>query len=173
MFLLDLLCNLPRLQFSEAQMRAILFVMSEAGCQNVPSLDTLHRFQDSLNKKISAPLIKSVSSQENVYYTIDLASQIAQDFSNPQVRPFLQFYPEDKHGEVGESWQALKWLTECNNSVIAPMAIGMTGQHFYVGEVALCNNNQYVIPLRWVICQEIVTCDAIRVLRVSTVFFVK
>ena len=90
-------------------MRAVIFVMQEAGCKNVPSLDTLRRIQKELNQKISVLVRKDVSSRGNIYYTSDLATQVEQDFSdalNPAHRGFrnhgTQFRLADQPARVSD-----------------------------------------------------------------------
>ena len=167
MFLLDLMCNLPRLKMSDSQVRAVLFVMRELGLEKIPSLETLRRVQKEINQRVSIPYRKSESSRNNIYYTLELKEQVAQDLANPRLRPFLEIYPEDKQGFVGESWQASKWLNETDPGMVPPMAEGLGEQHFYINELALCLNGSWAIPLRWVKRNGILTCDAHEVDRVS------
>ena len=116
-FLLDCLDSLPRLQVSDAQMRAFLFVLNECGVPNVPSLATLRREQKRLRSTIGTPTVRHESMRGNVFYVNDIGDQIAKacrkfpslmgssrscidlhnniiivitkDFANPIVRPFI------------------------------------------------------------------------------------
>ena len=76
-------------------------------------------------------------------------------------------YSEDKGTFIGESWNAKKWLEDNNLSMNMPMAIEPGEQHFYVNEVTLCSNLQYIIPLRWVKRNGELTCDAHNIREVS------
>lgn len=169
--LLDFLCNLPRLRMSSAQIKAVIFVLKEAGVENVPSYDTLRKIQKKLNKKISVPTQRNVSDTGNVYYSNDLASQIARDLANHTIRPLIQVYPEATEGVVGETWNAKKWCQEVDGDALTPMAIGAHGQHFYVNELAKCVDETLIIPLRWIKRRGELTCDALLVLRVRFLFF--
>lgn len=78
MFLLDMLDNLPRLRLSDSQMRTILWVMKELGTRDIPSLSTLRRVQEKLRKDTAVQTTQYKSSESNIFYTNDIASQIAQ-----------------------------------------------------------------------------------------------
>ena len=97
-----MMLNLPRNRMSESQVRMVLFVLKELGCKDIPSLETLHRIQADLNKKISIPSTRHESYEGNVFYANDLATQIAHDLANPLVRPFLHVYPEEINGKICE-----------------------------------------------------------------------
>lgn len=165
--LLDFLCNLPRLRLSKAQISAFIFVLKEAGVTGVPSYDKLRRIQKKLHERISVPSRRSVSSQQNVYYTNEIAAQIASDLANPLIRPLLHFYPEAEGGFVGEAWNAAKWCEDVDVDSLTPMAVGELGQHFYVKELTKCKDGTFIIPMRWIKRRGELTCDAFLVLRVS------
>ena len=141
----------------------------EVGCQNVPSLSTLRRIQAELNQNIAIPSQKFKTSAKNIHYALDLPSQVARDFSNPFVRQYLTFYPEEveNDGVVAEAWQARKWLYETDLDHLTPMAINKAGQHFYINEVTSLKDNSLVIPLRWVTRGGKLTADCFQVNLVS------
>lgn len=58
-------------------MRAILFVMSEAGVPDVPSFETLRRHQKLLRAQVAVPTRRHVSSHGNIFYVNDISEQIA------------------------------------------------------------------------------------------------
>ena len=163
--LLDMLCNLPRLRLSDTQVRAVIFVLKEAGVANVPSFETLRRIQKKLHQQISVPVQKNVSTKGNIYYTNDIRSQIAADFRNPLLRPFLEVYPEDKEGYVSEAWHASKWCKGADLDVLTPMAISTDGiWHFYVNELTKCVDGSFCIPLRWIKRRGELTVDGYMIL---------
>lgn len=169
MFLLDWLDNLPRLPMSRAHMRAFIFAMREAGVDDVPSLETLRRYQKALRGQIAVPTNRKKSTRNNIFYVNDIAAQVAhvrvfvcvlavcheglilssQDFANPLVRPFIRLYPEKTDGVVNEVWQASKWMNELKSDQLTPMVIGIKGQHFYVNELTYTNSKEFVIPIKW------------------------
>lgn len=176
MFLLDWLDNLPRLPMSRSHMRAFIFAMREAGVDNVPSLETLRRFQKGLRGHVAVPTVRKKSTRDNIFYVNDISSQVAhvrvlacafmktelkrflsctKDFANPLVRPFIRLYPEKTNGIVNEVWQASKWMNELSSDQLTPMVVGAKDQHFYVNELAYTNSKEFVIPLKWYTNQEV------------------
>jgi hypothetical protein len=90
-----------------------------------------------------------------------------QDFSNPLVREHLHFYPEITT-TISESWQAEKWVKEVEDDDSSPMWANWEGashRHFYVKELAQCQNGKYFVPLKWIVFQKQVHCDAYLVTR--------
>ena len=162
-----MMLNLPRNRMSESQVRMVLFVLKELGCKDIPSLETLHRIQADLNKKISIPTVRHESHEGNVFYANDLAAQIAHDLANPLVRPHLHIYPEEIDGEICECWQAGKWNDDKDLEGLTPMAVGKNNTHFYVNEIAQCSDGSYVVPRRWVIREGELTCDGYKATVVS------
>ncbi|KLO13183.1 hypothetical protein SCHPADRAFT_970312 [Schizopora paradoxa] len=164
MFLLDMLDNLPRLRLSDSQLRAVLFVMKESGAKDVPSFDTLRRRQKAF-RKFSVPTERKESAKGNVFYVNDIHAQVAQDFANPLVRPFIGLYPElNSDGIVSEAIHGEK-LRTMDPDKVTPMAIGRKKRHFYVSELALCCDKRLVIPLRWIIRDKELTGDCFTVTR--------
>ena len=135
------------MRLSEAQLRAVLFVMREAGAHNVPSLDTLRRRQESLKKRISVRTQQRASSEGNVYFTNDLNQQLAEDFANPLVREYMKFYPEENESHFCEAWNGKKWREDADPDTLTPMAIGRGGKHYYINELAMCQDGTFIIPL--------------------------
>ncbi|KAI0263371.1 hypothetical protein BC834DRAFT_997123 [Gloeopeniophorella convolvens] len=164
MYLLDMLDNLPRLRLSDKHLQAFLFVLKECGAENVPSLDSLRRLQKQLQEDIGPKPRRHVSAEGNIYYVNDIAAQVAEDFTNPLVRPHMVFYPEDTQGKIVETWQAQKWLAEVGLEHLTPMVIH-AGQHFYVNELAECRDGTYVLPVRWIVRESIMCSDVFKVTR--------
>lgn len=105
----------------------------------------------------------------------DINAHIAADFANPLIRAKLVFYPEESGSFMGEAWQAKKWRAD-NKMLdqLTPMIRGTgTKRFFYVNELTQCIDDSYIIPLRWVVRDKVMTCDAFRVAVVSTFAYSK
>jgi hypothetical protein len=91
----------------------------------------------------------------------------SQDFSNPLVRDHLHFYPEITT-TIFESWQAGKYVNEIEDDDLSPMWANWDGsshRHFYIKELAQCKNGKYFVPLKWIVYEKLVHCDAYSVIR--------
>ncbi len=77
MFLLDVIDNLPRMRFSEAEMRIIIWLLSELGCKGVPSFYMLRKTQQHLRERCSNPTTQVRTTLGNVMYANDIVSGIA------------------------------------------------------------------------------------------------
>ena len=71
-----------------------------------------------------------------------------QEMSNPRVRPYLHFLPEDSGPKLSEAWQATRWRTELDANFASHM-VRKDGQDFYVYEPAQLDDGQFCIPVRW------------------------
>ncbi|KAJ7439792.1 hypothetical protein FB451DRAFT_1191987, partial [Mycena latifolia] len=108
---LDILDNLPRLRLSSSQFKMILWMMKECGAKDVPSFNAFRSMQKHIRK--------------------------TWDFSNPEVAPHIQKYPEDVDGgPISEIWQ-----------------------RYYIHEVAELSDARWVIPALWIICRGKVYAD--------------
>ena len=77
-----------------------------------------------------------------------MLTEIKQDFANPEVVKYMEFYPEETDGSISEAWQAERWK-EFSPLDRTPMyASGM--RHFYINEVAELADGRLVIPLAWI-----------------------
>ncbi|KAJ7022964.1 hypothetical protein C8F04DRAFT_1307008 [Mycena alexandri] len=167
MFMLDLLDNTPRLRLSDDHMKAIIWTMKESGTPNVPSFYALRKMQSKLAREFGLQPRHHTSSLDNQFYMNHPNDLIRLDFSNPLVRNHLHFYPEITT-TISESWQAAKWVDEIEDDDLSPMWANWEGashRHFYVKELAQCNNGKFCVPLKWIVWGEQVHCDAYLVTR--------
>ncbi|KAJ6529506.1 hypothetical protein DFH09DRAFT_1250415 [Mycena vulgaris] len=162
MFLLDTLDNLPRQRVSNSLMRVFLWILSEGGTRDVPSLDALRKFQATLHSKGGVPTVPWTSSQGNIFYLNDLRVIIAKDYANPLTRANLHFYPEIPDGPISESWHGQKWRRGIDRDALTPMIVHC-GRHFYVNELTRCRDGKLVIPLCWVIFKGAMHADVFAV----------
>ncbi|KAF7777799.1 hypothetical protein Agabi119p4_3871 [Agaricus bisporus var. burnettii] len=154
-FFLDLLDNLPRLRLSDDHMKAVLWVMKECGTPDVPSFYALRKLQGNLQQKFLEPK-RHVSSQGKEFFGTDPADLVRLDWANPLVRNHLHVYPEVTD-VVSELWQAGKYLSEIPENQLTPMWadwMGANHRHFFVNEIAQLRNDEFIIPLRWIVARK-------------------
>ncbi|KAJ3738030.1 hypothetical protein EV360DRAFT_90923 [Lentinula raphanica] len=84
----------------------------------------------------------------HIYYVNDLAGIISQELSNPSIRPHLHFLPKDSGKELGEAYQAQRWLNEQDPDLLTPVHRIMN-QDFYTFEPCLHQSGQMYMPIRW------------------------
>ncbi|ESK89680.1 hypothetical protein Moror_8586 [Moniliophthora roreri MCA 2997] len=152
-FMLDLLDNLPRLQFSDDTIKAIIWVMKECGTPNVPTFTAFHMLQQKLDCSIGLTPEHHTSSLGNYFYVLHPAKLFALDWANPLVCPHINPFPEIKES-MSEFWQGEKWLSEVPIDELSPMWADLERVprvHFYVKELVRLSNGRCVVLKRWVI----------------------
>ncbi|KAF8488776.1 hypothetical protein JB92DRAFT_3249859 [Gautieria morchelliformis] len=139
-----------------------LWVLSESGAHDVPSLYALRETQARLRKFGGVTTKRFESSLGNVMYLNDIPEIIAHDYANPQIAPLLCFYPEEKEGCVSEIWQ-MKRIKELPAEQLTPM-VRKGLKDFYVNELEELRSGEYVmIPHMWIIHNNVMCADARRV----------
>ncbi|KAG8696511.1 hypothetical protein FRC09_008469 [Ceratobasidium sp. 395] len=158
MFLLDLLDNIPRLRLSTEHLELIVWIMREAGCDDLPSVSQLRETQNRLRQTCAIKSHEYRSSQGNCFTMLDIPQLVGRDYSNPMVAPHINIYPEDSGDYLSESWQAKKWRDEVPLEHLTPM-YAQGSKHYYVNELARLHDGTFVIPKRWIIRNNILTAD--------------
>lgn len=77
MFLLDVIDNLPRLRFSDAEIQIILWLLKQTGCRKVPTFYALRKMQQRLRERCNNPTVQIRTSLGNIMYSNDICSGIA------------------------------------------------------------------------------------------------
>ncbi|KAF8162732.1 hypothetical protein B0H34DRAFT_763800 [Crassisporium funariophilum] len=149
-FLLGTIDNLPRLRISSALMKAILWLLEELGVRNVPLFTALKKIQKDVRETVGVPTIHCKSSKGNAFSFNDPRALIANDWSNPLVRPEIRRYPIiPMNGVISEVWHAEKWRHDLERHVLSPMYDDKKGRHYFIDEPAALNNGNLVVPVRW------------------------
>ncbi|KAI0071046.1 hypothetical protein K474DRAFT_1687227 [Panus rudis PR-1116 ss-1] len=146
--ILDILRHIPRCAFSERQNIVINWAMRALGLNDIPSEASMQKIDKALQRLCGVDSIRFEGALGHIYYTNDLAALIAQEMSNPLVRPYLNFLPEDAGRHLSEAWQGSRWLRELIPQLGTQM-IRSQNQDFYVLEPALMYDHRVYIPLRW------------------------
>ncbi|KIY72157.1 hypothetical protein CYLTODRAFT_465626 [Cylindrobasidium torrendii FP15055 ss-10] len=151
MCFLDILDNLPRLRFSEEQMKMILWVMSECGAHDVPSLNAFRQMQKDLRVTSGIETVTTTSDLGNVFSTNSLSDIVSKEIANPLVSPYFNYYPNDTKGEpITETWQVPggRWR-EVPIDMLPPSVL-VEGKRYYIHELVELQNGQWVIPQIWI-----------------------
>ncbi|KAJ7832377.1 hypothetical protein B0H13DRAFT_2240461 [Mycena leptocephala] len=147
--------------------------MKECGTPNVPSFYALRKLQKKLTQDVGLKPRPHTSSLDNQFYMNHPNDLIRLDFSNPLVREHLHFYPEITT-TISESWQAGKYVNEIDDDDLSPMWANWDGsshRHFYIKELAQCKDGKYFVPLKWIVYEKQVHCDAYSVIQEASGIF--
>ncbi|KAJ7144866.1 hypothetical protein C8R43DRAFT_891028 [Mycena crocata] len=151
MCFVDILDNLPRLRLSSSQVKMVLWVMRECGARDVPSFKALRAMQQRIRGTCGINTDPHKSDLGNLFYTNDIRSLVANDFSNPQVSPHIQKYPEDvAGGPVSEIWQVEngRWHEIPLDELTPSILVGV--KRYYIHEIAELTDGRWVIPQLWI-----------------------
>ncbi|KIJ43402.1 hypothetical protein M422DRAFT_47870 [Sphaerobolus stellatus SS14] len=117
-------------------MHAILWVMKEI-------------VQAKLRKQNSVPTTQFKSAQGSLFYVNNVAKQIAEDWANPLIRPYMCLYPEETPNHMSETWHGEKLCKEIQLDQLSLM-VGVENKHFYINEITKYHNGSYVYPVWWI-----------------------
>ncbi|KAK7464371.1 hypothetical protein VKT23_006538 [Stygiomarasmius scandens] len=145
---LDILMHLPRSIFSSRQLDLFLWLLRVNGVQDVPSVKSMKDLNSKLQALYGIETYKYKGALGHVYYVNSIADIVAQEMSNPKVRPHLCFYPEDSGTKLSEARHADRWLNEMADDLIAPMA-RLRNKDYYVFEPAMISGALICMPHRW------------------------
>ncbi|KAG8961083.1 hypothetical protein FRC05_006389, partial [Tulasnella sp. 425] len=149
---LDILMHLPRSAFSERQLDLLLWLLRMNGVNNLPSVRAMKNFQASLQKLCGIGTIKYSGALGHTYYANDLGSLIGQEMSNPVVRKYLHFYPEDVGPKLEQAWHGRRWRHKLDPDLLTPMirtGKGPAEKDFYIWEPTLLKDGRACMPIRW------------------------
>ncbi|KAJ7294046.1 hypothetical protein C8J57DRAFT_1042339 [Mycena rebaudengoi] len=145
---LNVLMHLPRSVFSQRQLDLFLWLLKINNVDDVPSVKSMQELNAMLQKLCGIESIAYDGALGHKYYVNNLAQIIAQEMSNPKVRPHLQFYPEDTGKMLEEARQGKRWLEEIPSEQTTPMArIGT--QDYFIHEPIMLTDGTCCVPIRW------------------------
>lgn len=73
-----------------------------------------------------------------------------QDWANPLIAKHIRRYPViPRKGVISEVWHAEKWCSDIERHLMSPMYDAGNERHYFIDEPALLEDEQVVIPLRW------------------------
>ncbi|KAF9059623.1 hypothetical protein BDP27DRAFT_1238327, partial [Rhodocollybia butyracea] len=145
---LDILMHLPRSVFSVCQLDLFVWLLRVNGVEDTTSVKTMKELDAKLQKLYGIQSLRYKGAFGHVYYVNSIADIVAQEMSNPQVRPHLLFYPEDVTRKLSEARQFARWANEIPDDELGPMARLQNGD-YYIFEPAMLRSQQICMPHRW------------------------
>ncbi|KAL1726516.1 hypothetical protein EV714DRAFT_219219 [Schizophyllum commune] len=145
---LDILMHLPRSVFSQKQLDLFLWLLKINGVHDVPSVTSMLQLNSALQRTCGIETIGYDGALGHKYFVNNLAQIIAQEMSNPLVRPHLHFYPEDGGVELSEARQAARWLHELPGELTTPVA-RINDTDYYIYEPVMLRSGEFCMPFRW------------------------
>ncbi|KAG8729143.1 hypothetical protein FRC11_009437 [Ceratobasidium sp. 423] len=129
-FLTHVLFNAPHVRFSAAQQKAILDWAIEMGTPDVPSLYALSKCDEALKAMAGDSARMYHTRSGSIHYLNPIDAMVQQDPSNPHVRSYLEFYPEDAENHSSEVWHGEKLAQGHNRKQLTPMVTHNTKTYF-------------------------------------------
>ncbi|TFY75510.1 hypothetical protein EWM64_g8502 [Hericium alpestre] len=110
--LTDLLSAFPCAVFSEAELEVVHWYATELGLKKLPSIKAVkqRRAQVIVLTGTEPRMLKG--SLGHLYSVASLAKIIADEMSNPNVRPYLRFFPEDNNNGHSDAFHGERWRYE-------------------------------------------------------------
>ncbi|KZT58017.1 hypothetical protein CALCODRAFT_433357 [Calocera cornea HHB12733] len=149
MMMTDLVAHCPRVRFSRTQLAAILLWGSILGASSVPTASAVTLWEEAALKLLGNPERRFVSMLGNVFYLNSIAHSLALDFSKAELATKMHFYPEIGGSALQEFRQGSLYGTEAPDECLTPM-LRHDSRQWFVGEVLLCRDGRFFVPLRWV-----------------------
>ncbi|PBK72224.1 hypothetical protein ARMSODRAFT_853501, partial [Armillaria solidipes] len=146
---LDIFMHLPRSAFSQHQLDLFLWLLEANQVDNLPSVSSMKKLNDALQKLCGVDSIRYEGALGHRYYVNSLSQIIAQEMSNPQIRPLLEFYPKDSGKHLSEARQAACWLNEAPDDQLTPMLRLRDGEDYYIHEPMMLQDGVVCMPYRW------------------------
>ncbi|KAI0262219.1 hypothetical protein BC834DRAFT_940012 [Gloeopeniophorella convolvens] len=134
---MDILGAFPRAVFSEAETDIVRWVATKLGVLRLPSAHAVKRQRDLVLSLAGSGPTSVTSSHKNLYSITDLSQILRHEVSNPNVRPFLRFYPELDPDNYTDARHGDRWASEVPANLCAPMARAPDGQDYFVEEPAM------------------------------------
>ncbi|EFI26599.1 hypothetical protein CC1G_15371 [Coprinopsis cinerea okayama7 len=146
---IDVASRIPRSVMSDLDKDVSLWLLSENGVPNVPSLWELKQISANVESYCGMNMKRHTGSMGHTYYVLQPSSHVEMDFANPTVRAQMEFYPEKLDGQpMSRASQAQRWLEEMDGDYLTPM-YRKGGRDFYVFEPTLLDNGSVVMPTRF------------------------
>ncbi|KIJ44711.1 hypothetical protein M422DRAFT_47137 [Sphaerobolus stellatus SS14] len=153
-YIVDVLRHIPRIAFSDAQFKTVLWAFGVLSVSDVPSISVGKEIDKALQASCGIETWRYQGKLGHIYYANDLAGIIAQvawfylvsmEIANPKVRPHLHFYPEICGSHVAEARHAQRWLNEVDDTLLTPMT-HVGSQDFYIFEPTLAMHKRILMP---------------------------
>ncbi|KZS87843.1 hypothetical protein SISNIDRAFT_386046, partial [Sistotremastrum niveocremeum HHB9708] len=145
---LDVLTSLPRTVTSDDDAEGLVWLLKSNGVKDVPSVQQIKESKKRLRDLCGVRTIHYKGDLGHPYYVNSIADLIRLEMSNPLVRPFLHFFPEETRKQVSEAWHGQKWRKDMQPDLLTPM-IRVRGQDYFIFEPTLLTGNRYCMPIKW------------------------
>ncbi|KAG6819617.1 hypothetical protein H0H93_010245 [Arthromyces matolae] len=137
----------------ERQLDILLWLLRINGIEGVPSVQSVKQMNKKLQHRTGVRTLSYNGALGHKYSCNSLSDIIAQEFSNPKVRPHLRFYAQDNGKSVNEYFEASHWrepvpANDDRQIKLTPMA-DIRGQHYYLYEPCVLRNGSFGIPYEW------------------------
>ncbi|KAJ6448648.1 hypothetical protein C8R45DRAFT_752497, partial [Mycena sanguinolenta] len=126
----------PRSVFSESELDATRWFASKCGVNNLPPIRQVKQHRSKILELCGVNLKFVDGRLGNTFAILDLGKILADEFTNPLVRPFIRVLGEDSGEMLREACQAEKWRADVSANLAGPM-VRHGEQDFFVNEPAL------------------------------------
>ncbi|KAA1073675.1 hypothetical protein PGT21_022199 [Puccinia graminis f. sp. tritici] len=115
----------------------------------LPHWNALRRCRENIRKIFHVSVNETESVFLNKCYALSIKQMLANELSNPYVRPHLRVYPEDNHGLYQHAlYQSKKWREELPYDCRVQMvAHEVHRKHYYIYEPTLLRTGNLVVPI--------------------------